>query len=63
MTVSTESAVQAATVSWLERIGWQVAHGPDIAPNVPASEHRDDGDLALSARIADAPVTNARSAF
>ena len=28
----TESTVEDAALAWLESIGWQVAHGPDIAP-------------------------------
>ena len=38
----TESDVEQAALAWLEAIGWQIAHGPDISP---------DGDtltLALS---------------
>jgi len=34
----TESLVQQAALAWLEAIGWRVAHGPDIAPNMPAGE-------------------------
>ena len=34
----TESTVEEAALAWLESIGWQVAHGPDIAPDMPAAE-------------------------
>lgn len=27
----TESTVEETALAWLEAIGWQVAHGPDIA--------------------------------
>ena len=32
----TESVVEQAALAWLESIGWQVAHGPDIAPDLSA---------------------------
>lgn len=27
-----ESVVEEAALAWLESIGWQIAHGPDVAP-------------------------------
>ena len=30
-----------AVLDWLGGLGWQVAHGPDIAPDTPSAE-RDD---------------------
>lgn len=51
--VFTESVVEEAALAWLEAVGWQVAHGPDIAlPCLPggrgmaATERRDDGEVA-----------------
>lgn len=38
MTTVTESTVEAAALEWLANLGWQVAHGPDIAPDVPGAE-------------------------
>lgn len=38
MSTFTESVVEDAALAWLEAIGWQVAHGPDIAPDMPAAE-------------------------
>ena len=35
MTSFTESIVEDAALSWLETLGWRVAHGPDIAPDTP----------------------------
>lgn len=29
----TESVVEQAALAWLENAGWQVVHGPDIAPD------------------------------
>ena len=34
----TESPVEDATLTGLEGLGWQVAHGPDIAPDAPNAE-------------------------
>jgi len=34
----TESVVEKAALAWMESIGWRVAHGPDIAPDMPAGE-------------------------
>ena len=31
MSYITEADAEQAAVSWLEGVGWQVAHGPDIA--------------------------------
>ncbi len=32
MTTFTESEVEAAALDWLQALGWQIAHGPDISP-------------------------------
>lgn len=44
----TESSVEEAALAWLESTGWRVAHGPDISPDMPAAERRDDGEIALA---------------
>jgi len=33
-----ESTVESAALAWLEAIGWRIAHGPDIAPGMPAAD-------------------------
>jgi len=33
----TESVVEEAALTWLESTGWQIAHGPDIAPARPTA--------------------------
>jgi len=38
MSSFTESVVEDAALGWLEAIGWHVARGPDIAPDVPGAE-------------------------
>ncbi len=47
----TESEVEDATLEWLERLGWQVAHGPDIAPHAADSERTDYGVVILESRL------------
>jgi hypothetical protein len=44
----TESIVEEAALAWLESAGWQIAHGPEIAPDIPVTERRDAGDDALA---------------
>ena len=50
----TESDVEQAALVWLEAAGWQVAHGPDIAPDMPAAERTDYGEVVLAQRLRDA---------
>jgi type I restriction enzyme R subunit len=56
MPAFTESVVEEAALAWLESIGWQVAHGPDIAPGMPAAERTDYGEVVLAQRLRDALV-------
>jgi type I restriction enzyme R subunit len=50
----TESEVEEAALAWLKAIGWRVAHGPDIAPDMPAAERHDYGQVVLEQRLRDA---------
>ena len=67
----TESTVEHAALTWLESIGWSVAHGPDIAPGVPGAERTDYGEVLLArclrealARLnPDLPATALEDAF
>ena len=54
MTTLTESDVEAAALAWLAGLGWQVAHGPDIAPGVSGAERADYGQVVLERRLRDA---------
>lgn len=47
----TESVVEEAALEWLQSTGWQIAHGPDIAPDTPAAERADFGEVVLAARL------------
>jgi type I restriction enzyme R subunit len=49
-----ESVVEDAALAWLENIGWRIAHGPDIAPDMPAAERDDYGQVVLTQRLRDA---------
>ena len=54
MTTITEAEVEQAALFWLEGVGWQVTHGPDIAPDTPDAERGDYGQVALERRLRDA---------
>ncbi|HSV91734.1 MAG TPA: type I restriction endonuclease, partial [Desulfobacterales bacterium] len=49
-----ESDVEEAALAWMESVGWQIAHGPDIAPDMPAAERADYGEAVLAQRLRDA---------
>lgn len=52
MTIAfTESTVEEAALAWLEAIGWRIAHGPDIAPDMPAAERASYSEVLLSQRL------------
>ena len=54
MTTLIESDVEEAALGWLAGLGWQVAHGPDIAPDAPGAERADYGQVVLERRQQDA---------
>ena len=41
VTTLTEADVEDAALQWLAALGWQTAHGPDIAPGAPGEERAD----------------------
>jgi type I restriction enzyme, R subunit len=49
--IFTETVVEEAALAWLEASGWHIAHGPDIAPEIPAAERRDYSEVALTQRL------------
>ena len=51
MTSFTESEVEAAALEWLGACGWDVAHGPDIAPDAAGSERSDYTQVVLETRL------------
>ena len=54
MTTLTEADVEVVTLEWLAALGWQVARGPDIAPDAPGAERNDYGQVVLERRMRDA---------
>ena len=54
MTTLTEADVEVAALSWLSTLRWQVAHGPDIAPDTPGAERDNYGQVVLERRRRDA---------
>ncbi len=54
MTALTEADVESAALAWLEGLGWQTAHGPDIAPDTPNAERAAYGQVVLERRLRDA---------
>ena len=53
MTTLTEADVEQAALEWLAGLGWQVVHGPDIAPDMPNAERDDYGQVVLEQRLHD----------
>ena len=54
MTALTEGDVEHAVLDWLSGLGWDLAHGPDIAPDTPNAEREDYGQVVLERRLQDA---------
>ncbi len=54
MSPVSESTVEAAALEWLAALGWQVAHGPEIAPHAANAERADYTDVILERRLRDA---------
>ena len=51
-----EATVESAGIAWLEEEAWAVAHGPDIAPDMPSAERGDHGAVVLRRRLRAAPA-------
>jgi type I restriction enzyme R subunit len=54
MSTFSESTVESATLAWLSELGWQVKHGPEIAPDGLFAERQDYGQVVLEQRLRDA---------
>ena len=46
-----ECTVESVALDWLASLGWTVLHGPDIAPDTPAAERADYGEVVLNGRL------------
>ena len=49
-----EDTVEQAALAWLADIGYDIVHGPDIAPGQPAAERTSYHDVVLEGRLRDA---------
>ena len=49
----TESTVEDAALDWLTSLGWNIAHGPNIAPDTMGAERADYGQVILAQRVRD----------
>lgn len=47
----TESEVEGAALGWLSELGWNVVHGPDIAPDTLAAERASYAETILAGRL------------
>ena len=54
MTTINESVVEEAALEWLAGLGWQTAHGPDIAPDTVNAERNTYDEVVLERRLRDA---------
>jgi type I restriction enzyme R subunit len=46
-----EETVEDAACQWFELLGYDILHGPDIAPGEPAAERTDFGEVVLGNRL------------
>lgn len=46
-----ESLVEQAALDWFKVLGYQVAHGPGLAPDGDAPARADDGQVVLLRRF------------
>ena len=52
----TENILEETCLSWLTELGWEILHGPNIAPGLPGAEREDYGQVLLLDRLRDALV-------
>lgn len=50
----TESVVEDAALAWLAATGWEIKHGPEIAPGELFAERADYGQVVFEQRLRDA---------
>ena len=46
-----ESDLEDAALKWLENLGWSIAHGHDIAPDMPNAERAEYSEVVLVRRL------------
>ncbi len=43
----TETEVEGTALEWLAGLGWNIVHGPNIAPDTPGAERADYSKVTL----------------
>ncbi len=51
MSKYTEAKLEGAFLEYLSDLGWETAHGPDLAPGEPGQERADYGEVILAGRF------------
>ncbi|MEP7136268.1 MAG: type I restriction endonuclease subunit R [Chloroflexota bacterium] len=54
MTHFTESTIEETALAWLKDLGYTIVYGGDIAPEEPAAERENYGEVILSGRVKEA---------
>ena len=52
-----ESLIEQAALAWLQRVGWQIARGPEIGLEAFAAERTNYTDVVLPGRLRSALTT------
>src|SRR5438445_1102010 len=52
----TESTVEAAALEWLQAVGYEIAYGPEIAPEEQLAERDSFAEVVLLRRLREAVV-------
>jgi hypothetical protein len=60
MMAATRFTVESAVLGWLKSTGWRVAHGPDIAPDIPAAKRTDYGEVVSEQLLRNAGAQSAQ---
>lgn len=45
-----EATIKDAALDWFRELGYEVGHGPHLAPGEPAAERQSFGDVVLVGR-------------
>ena len=48
-----EHDVEIEALAFLQGVGWEISHGPDLAPGAPVSERNNYGEVVLDRRLRD----------
>jgi len=54
MTHLTESTLEETALAWLRNLGYSIVYGNNIAPDEPAAERENYGEVVLAGRLKDA---------